>query len=220
MDTWFGPPSHTCTVCILAGTKYAVSVHRRASDTFSLTLGRSSVDAVIRTLNDGGLLVQASLLHCPALHCTAASHLIQPCKPALLALCSLMQATTCSFVPTLYHFVPRYFACHIDRGYKLCKLYLLHYSVPIMLKPHGDEWRDVGLTDVGLTTPSCDMPCQSSQVNPVHADCCMYFRWMDCRMWCTVKKKRWEPASPLTASLACWPMSQTLPASLPAPRAS
>ena len=43
-----------------AGIKYTVRVHRRASDTFSLSLGSSSVDAVIRTLNDGGLLVQAS----------------------------------------------------------------------------------------------------------------------------------------------------------------
>jgi hypothetical protein len=52
-----------------AGVKYTVKVHRRASDTFSLSLGSSSVDAVIRTLNDGGLLVQASPpppLHLPS----------------------------------------------------------------------------------------------------------------------------------------------------------
>lgn len=66
MGTHFCLHSHTYSSCILAGTKYIVSVHRRASDTFSLTLGRSSVDAVIRTLNDGGLLVQASMLHCNA----------------------------------------------------------------------------------------------------------------------------------------------------------
>lgn len=46
-------------MCTPAGTKYTVRVHRRAANTFSLTLGKSSVDAVIRTLNDGGLLVQA-----------------------------------------------------------------------------------------------------------------------------------------------------------------
>lgn len=50
-------------LCAVAGTKYTVRVHRRATDTFSLTLARGSVDAVIRTLNDGGLLVQASSLH-------------------------------------------------------------------------------------------------------------------------------------------------------------
>ena len=51
--------------CTSIGTKYTVRVHRRASDTFSLSLGSSSVDAVIRTLNDGGLLVQASRLLYP-----------------------------------------------------------------------------------------------------------------------------------------------------------
>lgn len=53
------------------GVKYTVRVHRRASDTFSLALGSSSVDAVIRTLNDGGLLVQASTcLLCEYLECS------------------------------------------------------------------------------------------------------------------------------------------------------
>ena len=45
-----------------AGIKYTVQIQRLASDTYSLVLGNSSVDAVTRTLNDGGLLVQVS--HC------------------------------------------------------------------------------------------------------------------------------------------------------------
>ena len=61
-----------------AGIKYTVRVHRRASDTFSLSLGSSSVDAVIRTLNDGGLLVQASpfssLAHPPCTQYTLYIH--------------------------------------------------------------------------------------------------------------------------------------------------
>lgn len=73
-----------------AGIKYTVSVHRRASDTFSLTLGRSSVDAVIRTLNDGGLLVQASTLHRTTCHLIKQRKLfnlpILRCQPGQLGL--------------------------------------------------------------------------------------------------------------------------------------
>ena len=53
------------------GIKYTVQIQRRASDTFSLVLGNSSVDAVIRTLNDGGLLVQVC---CSVPSCNSLSH--------------------------------------------------------------------------------------------------------------------------------------------------
>ena len=62
-----------------AGMKYTVRVHRRASDTFSLSLGSSSVDAVIRTLNDGGLLVQASPFPSLASPPSYTTHIVHSC---------------------------------------------------------------------------------------------------------------------------------------------
>ena len=90
----------------LAGTKYTVSVHRRASDAFSLSLGSSCVDAVIRTLNDGGLLVQVSMLHCTALHCTALHCTALHCTtvlPGYLSMSSLCLACLPDLLPQQGH---------------------------------------------------------------------------------------------------------------------
>jgi len=78
-----------------AGIKYTARVHRGASDTFSLCLGSSSVDAVIRTLNDGGLLVQASSFF------SLASPLLHNIRYAFVHVFSLRGRTNSSQITTL-----------------------------------------------------------------------------------------------------------------------
>ena len=45
----------------LTGVKYRVTVSRSGPGSMRLTLGGVTVDAVVRSLNDGGLLIQVRL---------------------------------------------------------------------------------------------------------------------------------------------------------------